>query len=399
MGQGLHKREAEPSYAAALAYHPAGEYGYNKDGPGYSYTDRSPQGARLHKRQLVGGSALTLLGLQALGYGLAGQTGLLNNNRYRYGKREAEPSYAPALAYHPAGEYGYNKYGPGYSYTDRSPQGARLHKRQLVGGSALTLAGLQLLGYGLAGQTGLLNNNRNRFRGKGEAEPSYAPALAYHPAGGYGYNTYGAGTSYVDRSPQGLHKRSTYGYTPALAYHPAGGYGYNKYGSGTSYVYRSPPSMVSVSTATTPTLMRTVSAVLARGPPTTTPPLSLTTLLEATATTSTVPEPPTCTGPPRVFTRGPPTATPPLLLTTPLAATATTSTVPAPLTCTGPPRAFTRGRPLVPATRPLSVLTATVTTAGTLSTTSRSTVTTLTSTRAVMARTLPSSTDSTTKAL
>merc|ERR1712061_739364 len=74
---------------------------------------------------------------------------------------------------------------------------------------------------------------------KREAEPSHAPALAYHPAGyGYGYNKgYGAGYSYVDRSPQGLHKRSTYGYTPALAYHPAGGYGYNKYGPGYSYTY------------------------------------------------------------------------------------------------------------------------------------------------------------------
>merc|ERR1712088_628039 len=52
------------------------------------------------------------------------------NDGYGYGyhKREAEPSYAPALAYHPAGGYGYNKYGPGYSYTDRSPQG--LHKRE-----------------------------------------------------------------------------------------------------------------------------------------------------------------------------------------------------------------------------------------------------------------------------
>merc|ERR1712008_505517 len=169
--QGLHKRSTY-GYTPALAYHPAGGYGYNKYGAGYSYTDRSPQG--IHKR-------------------------------------EAEPSYAPALAYHPAGEYGYNKYGPGYSYTDRSPQGARLHKRQLVGGSALTLAGLQLLGYGLAGQTGLLNNNRNRFRGKREAEPSYAPALAYPPAGGYGYNNYGPGYSYTDRSPQGLHKREASG--------------------------------------------------------------------------------------------------------------------------------------------------------------------------------------------
>merc|ERR1712038_1786379 len=87
--QGIHKREAEPSYAPALAYHPSGSYGYNKYGSGYSYTDRSPQG--IHKR-------------------------------------EADPSYAPALAYHPAGGYGYNKYGPGHSYTDRSPQG--LHKRE-----------------------------------------------------------------------------------------------------------------------------------------------------------------------------------------------------------------------------------------------------------------------------
>ena len=79
--------------------------------------------------------------------------------------------YTPALAYHPAGGYGYNKYGPGYSYTDRSPQG--LHKR--------------------------------------EAEPSYAPALAYHPAGGYGYTKYGPGYSYESRSPQGLHKREASG--------------------------------------------------------------------------------------------------------------------------------------------------------------------------------------------
>merc|ERR1712024_355082 len=138
---------------------------------GYSYTDRSPQGLRVHKRspQLLTTSALTLLGLEALGFGLAGQTGLIGGRRFRgpY-KREAVPSYAPALAYHPAGGYGYNKYGPGYSYTDRSPQG--IHKR--------------------------------------EAEPSYTPALAYHPAGGYGYNKYAPGYSYTERSPQGLHKRS-----------------------------------------------------------------------------------------------------------------------------------------------------------------------------------------------
>merc|ERR1712024_330495 len=114
--------DLEPLYKPeAVAYHPAGGYGYNKHGPGNSYTAETRQA--LHKR-------------------------------------EAEPSYAPALAYHPAAGYGYNKYGPGYSYTDRSPQG--LHKR--------------------------------------EAEPSYAPALAYHPAGGYGYNKYGPGYSYTDRS-------------------------------------------------------------------------------------------------------------------------------------------------------------------------------------------------------
>jgi len=173
--RGPYKREAEPSYAPALAYHPAGGYGYNKYGPGYSYTDRSPQG--IHKR-------------------------------------EAEPSYAPALAYHPAGGYGYNKYGPGYSYTDRSPQGVHaVHKRspQLLTTSALTLLGLEALGFGLAGQTGLIGGRRFRGPYKREAEPSYAPALAYHPAGGYGYNKYGPGYSYTDRSPQGLHKREASG--------------------------------------------------------------------------------------------------------------------------------------------------------------------------------------------
>merc|ERR1712186_320961 len=140
-----------------------GSHGYNKYGPGYSYTERSPQG--LHKRS----PQIGLIGLGLLGAGLAGAyepkyRDIHYRNSLRYYKREAEPSYAPALAYHPAGGYGYNKYGPGYSYTDRSPQG--IHKR--------------------------------------EAEPSYAPALAYHPAGGYGYNKYGPGYSYTDRSPQGL---------------------------------------------------------------------------------------------------------------------------------------------------------------------------------------------------
>merc|ERR1719211_669283 len=111
-----------------------------------------------------------------------------------------------------------------------------------------------------------------------------------------------------------------------------------------------------------------------------TPLLSLTTPLEDTATTSTVPATPTLRGLPRVFTRGrlparatttmptlmrtvlavlargPPMATPPLSLTTPLEDTATTSTVPAPLTPTGAPRVFTRGR-LSPATPLLSLTT------------------------------------------
>merc|ERR1719367_2602520 len=97
-------------------------------------------------------------------------------------------------------------------------------------------------------------------------------------------------------------------------------------------------------------LTRTVLAVLARGPPMATPPPSLTTLLEATATmpmlTRTVLA---------VLARGPPMATPPPSLTTLLEDMATTSTVPAPLTPTGAPRVFTRGR-LSPAT-PLLLLT------------------------------------------
>merc|ERR1712038_1584193 len=97
-----------------------------------------------------------------------------------------------------------------------------------------------------------------------------------------------------------------------------------------------------------------------------TPLLSLTTPLEDTATTSTVPATPTLTGVPRVFTRGRlPPATPLLLLTTPLVATATTSTALATPTPIGLPRVFTRGRPLAPATSRLSVATATATTATT----------------------------------
>merc|ERR1739840_26299 len=68
-----------------------------------------------------------------------------NVGRRSYGKREAEPSYAPALAYHPAGGYGYNKYGPGYSYTDRSPQG--LHKREASGTSYQTVERSDCYGY------------------------------------------------------------------------------------------------------------------------------------------------------------------------------------------------------------------------------------------------------------
>merc|ERR1712117_313779 len=182
---GYHKREAEPSYSPALAYHPAGGYGYNKYGPGYSYTERSPQG--LHKRS----PQIGLIGLGLLGAGLAGA----------YEPKYRDIHYRNSLRYY--------KYGPGYSYTDRSPQGLHgVHKRspQLLTTSALSLLGTQLLVAGLAGQTGLLDGRR-RGPYKREAEPSYTPALAYHPAGGYGYNKYGPGYSYTDRSPQGIHKR------------------------------------------------------------------------------------------------------------------------------------------------------------------------------------------------
>jgi len=185
---GYHKREAEPSYGPAIAHHPAGGYGYSKYGPGYSYTDRSPQG--LHKR-------------------------------------EAEPSYAPALAYHPAGGYGYNKYGPGYSYTDRSPQGAHsLHKRQIGPLALIGLGSLAYAGLGLPGLASPPLGNTRLLKREAEHEPSYAPALAYHPAGGYGYNKYGPGYSYTDRSPQGLHKREASGNSYQSLYR-TDCYGYN----------------------------------------------------------------------------------------------------------------------------------------------------------------------------
>jgi len=140
-GYGYHKREAEPSYAPALAYHPAG-YGY---GAGYSYTDRSPQG--LHKRSTYGYTpALAYHPAGGYGYSKYGP-GYSYTYRSTQGlhKREAEPSYAPALAYHPAGGYGYSKYGPGYSYVARSPQG--LHKREASGTSYQTVERADCYGY------------------------------------------------------------------------------------------------------------------------------------------------------------------------------------------------------------------------------------------------------------
>merc|ERR1711981_92151 len=245
---GYHKREAEPSYAPAIAHHPAGGYGYSKYVPGYSYTDRSPQG--LHKR-------------------------------------EAEPSYAPALAYHPAGGYGYNKYGPGYSYTDRSPQGAHsLHKRQIGPLALIGLGSLAYAGLGLPGFASPLGGNTRLI--KREAEPSYAPALAHHPAGGYGYNKYGPGYSYTDRSPQGahsLHKRSPRSLP-------------------------SPPSPWSVVVSSAlaflaPMTKSTTEEGTTRGRLSPALPLPLpTTPLAVMDTTSTAPATPTPTGPPRVSTRG-----------------------------------------------------------------------------------------------
>merc|ERR1712165_131854 len=125
----------------------------------------------------------------------------------RLGKRSTY-GYTPALAYHPAGGYGYNKYGPGYSYTYRSTQG--LHKREAEPSQ-------YSYSYGVDAYDG--NQYAERYQNDGygygyhkrEAEPSYAPALAYHPAGGYGYNKCGPGYSYTDRSPQGLHKREASG--------------------------------------------------------------------------------------------------------------------------------------------------------------------------------------------
>merc|ERR1712018_1000285 len=133
-----------------------------------------------------------------------------------------------------------------------------------------------------------------------------------------GYN------AYVDDPKFGrLGKRSTYGYTPAIAYHPAGGYGYNKYGAGTSYTYRSTQGLHKreaepASTAIPMVLMPTMATSMWRGTrmmvmamATTrgrlspaTPLLSLTTPLVATATTSTALATPTPIGLPRVFTRG-----------------------------------------------------------------------------------------------
>merc|ERR1739836_213352 len=141
--QGLHKREAEPSYAPALAYHPAGGYGYSKYGPGYSYEYRSPQG--LHKREAEPSRYSYSYGVDA--YDGSQYVERYQNDGYGYGyhKREAEPSYAPALAYHPAGGYGYNKYGAGYSYVDRSPQG--LHKREASGTSYQTVERADCYGY------------------------------------------------------------------------------------------------------------------------------------------------------------------------------------------------------------------------------------------------------------
>merc|ERR1712038_1464461 len=164
--------------------------------------------------------ALIVLGLAACAladHGYAGYGYSYAPQNYGYGftigshgyhKREAEPSYAPALAYHPAGGYGYNKYGPGYSYTDRSPQG--LHKREASGESYQYV---------------------NRYDGYDRVPTNYGVRVS-------GYN------AYVDEDRVGrLGKRSPYGYTPAIAYHPAGGYGYNKYGAGTSYTYRSPQGL------------------------------------------------------------------------------------------------------------------------------------------------------------
>jgi len=195
-------------YTPALAYHPAGGYGYNKYGSGTSYVYRSPQG--LHKRSTYG--------------------------------------YTPALAYHPAGGYGYNKYGSGTSYVYRSPQG--LHKRDASGESYQYVSRVDgydqvptEYGVRVNGYNAYVDEDRVGRLGK-RSTYDYTPALAYHPAGGYGYNKYGSGTSYVYRSPQGLHKREAEpSYAPALAYHPAGGYGYTKYGPGYSYESRSPQGL------------------------------------------------------------------------------------------------------------------------------------------------------------
>jgi len=221
------------------------EYGVRVNGYN-AYVDE-PKFGRLGKRDASGESYQRVWRVDGYdqvpteyGVRVNGYNAYVDEDRVgRLGKRSTY-GYTPALAYHPAGGYGYSKYGPGYSYEYRSPQG--LHKREAE-------PSRYSYSYGVDSYDGSQYVERYQNDGYGygyhkrEAEPSYAPALAYHPAGGYGYNKYGPGYSYVSRSPQGLHKRSTYGYTPALAYHPAGGYGYNKYGPGTSYVYRSPQGL------------------------------------------------------------------------------------------------------------------------------------------------------------
>merc|ERR1712024_220510 len=223
------------------------EYGVRVNGYN-AYVDE-PKFGRLGKRDASGESfqrvwrvdgydqVPTEYGVQVNGY-----NAIVDEDRVgRLGKRSV---YAPALAYHPAGGYGYNKYGPGYSYVARSPQG--LHKREASGASyqrvwrvdgydqVPTEYGVRVNGY-----NAIVDEDRVGRLGK-RSVYGYTPAIAYHPAGGYGYNKYGAGTSYVYRSPQGLHKREAEpSYGPAIAYHPAG-YGY---GAGISYTDRSPQGL------------------------------------------------------------------------------------------------------------------------------------------------------------
>jgi len=204
-------------YDLARADHPAGDYGYSKFGPGKSYNAETRQ-ELLHKHKRSASPTYPVKYTSSYGVDATDGNQYFEITQIACVKGEncegdLEPlvnEYDLARADHPAGDYGYSKFGPGKSYNAETRQ-ELLHKHKRS--ASPTYPVKYTSSYGVDATDGNQYFEITQIacvKGEnceGDLEPlvnEYDLARADHPAGDYGYSKFGPGKSYAAETRQEL---------------------------------------------------------------------------------------------------------------------------------------------------------------------------------------------------